>query len=211
MNQCNNSNYNAQLQGNALHTLAQSISFGRFVSESLAWDKWSSFSQNRYVEEAERFSRPGSVAQKKAFFEAHYKNLAARKAAALLEQANAAAKNDPESAVEVGMQDSSTQDSGISPSNCKITPDKQVDGEKWQVESKSQRVEAVEIPNENRKVTDNCIKVESLGQLAIAENKDLNEAGLNVAKLMEKPLLKVTESYQRCFFFPININSSMMY
>lgn len=58
------------------------------MSESLAWEKWSSFSHNRYVEEAERYSRPGSVAQKKAFFEAHYKKLAAQKAAALLEQAN---------------------------------------------------------------------------------------------------------------------------
>jgi len=39
--------------------------------------------------EAERYSRPGSVAQKKAFFEAHYRKLAAQKAAAaLLEQAN---------------------------------------------------------------------------------------------------------------------------
>lgn len=57
------------------------------MSESLAWEKWSTFSHNRYVEEAEKFSRPGSVAQKKAFFEAHYKKVAAqRAAAALLEQ-----------------------------------------------------------------------------------------------------------------------------
>lgn len=61
------------------------------MSESLAWEKWSSFSHNRYVEEAERYSKPGSVAQKKAFFEAHYKKLAAQKAAALLEQQNNAA------------------------------------------------------------------------------------------------------------------------
>lgn len=54
------------------------------MSEKLDWEKWSSFpTQNRYVAEAERYSRPGSVAQKKAFFEAHYKKLAAaRKAAA---------------------------------------------------------------------------------------------------------------------------------
>ena len=47
------------------------------------------------MEEAERYSRPGSVAEKKAFFEAHYKRLAAQKAAALLEQeqANNAATN----------------------------------------------------------------------------------------------------------------------
>ena len=68
------------------------------MSESLAWEKWSSFSNNhnRYVEEAERFSRPGSVAQKKAFFEAHYKKLAAQRAAALLEQANNAAQTKEE-------------------------------------------------------------------------------------------------------------------
>jgi len=62
------------------------VSFGRFTTESLAWEKWSTFSTNRYVEEAERYSKPGSVAEKKAFFEAHYKKLAAQKAAALLEQ-----------------------------------------------------------------------------------------------------------------------------
>jgi len=78
-------------QNNTNHALGQSVSFGRFMSESLAWEKWSSFSHNRYVEEAERYSKPGSVAQKKAFFEAHYKKLAAQKAAALLEQQNNAA------------------------------------------------------------------------------------------------------------------------
>jgi regulatory protein YycI of two-component signal transduction system YycFG len=56
------------------------------MSESLDWEKWSAFSHNRYVEEAERIAKPGSVAQKKAFFEAHYKKLAAQKAAALLEE-----------------------------------------------------------------------------------------------------------------------------
>lgn len=60
------------------------------MTDSLAWEKWSSFSHNRYVEEAERYAQPGSVAQKKAFFEAHYKKVAAQRAAALLEQANAA-------------------------------------------------------------------------------------------------------------------------
>ncbi|WJX70913.1 hypothetical protein P8452_54969 [Trifolium repens] len=81
---------------NTNHALGQSVSFGRFMTESLAWEKWSNFSHNRYVEEAERFSKPGSVAQKKAFFEAHYKKLAAQKAAAaalLEEQNNAAAQN----------------------------------------------------------------------------------------------------------------------
>ena len=71
-----------------MHALGESISFGRFTTESLAWDKWSAFPHKRYVEEAERYAQPGSVAQKKAFFEAHYKKIAAQKAAALLEQEN---------------------------------------------------------------------------------------------------------------------------
>ncbi|XP_019247390.1 PREDICTED: protein WVD2-like 7 isoform X2 [Nicotiana attenuata] len=77
---------NEAKQGNRMHALGESISFGRFTNESLAWDKWSTFSHKRYVEEAERYAQPGSVAQKKAFFEAHFKRIAAQKAAALLEQ-----------------------------------------------------------------------------------------------------------------------------
>ena len=79
---------NESIEENPLHALGQSISFGRFMTESLSWEKWSTFSHKRYVEEAEKYSRPGSVAEKKAFFEAHYKRVAAKKAAALLEQAN---------------------------------------------------------------------------------------------------------------------------
>ncbi|KAI3452516.1 hypothetical protein Pfo_009180 [Paulownia fortunei] len=73
-----------------MHALGESISFGRFMTESLSWEKWSTFSHKKYVEEAESYAQPGSVAQKKAFFEAHYKKIAAQKAAALLEQENAA-------------------------------------------------------------------------------------------------------------------------
>ncbi|XP_057491992.1 protein WVD2-like 7 isoform X2 [Actinidia eriantha] len=85
--------FNKHYPGNPMPDLGESISFGRFMSESLSWDKWSLFSHNRYVEEAERYAQPGAVAQKKAFFEAHYKRIAAKKAAALLEQANAANSN----------------------------------------------------------------------------------------------------------------------
>ncbi|XP_048629923.1 protein WVD2-like 7 isoform X2 [Brassica napus] len=56
--------------------LTESVSFGRFASETLQWAKWSAFTQNRYLEEVERFTKPGSVAEKKAFFEAHFKNRA---------------------------------------------------------------------------------------------------------------------------------------
>ncbi|XP_065864402.1 uncharacterized protein [Euphorbia lathyris] len=51
--------------------LGHSITFGRFMSNSYSFasasDKWSNSS---HVEEAHRLCRPGSVAQKKAFFEA---------------------------------------------------------------------------------------------------------------------------------------------
>ncbi|XP_050375100.1 uncharacterized protein LOC126792684 isoform X2 [Argentina anserina] len=78
-------------QGDLLRFLGESVSFGRYASEPLDWGKWSAFSHNRYLEEAEKFSKPGLVAQKKAYFEAHYRKKAAEKAAALAEVANACA------------------------------------------------------------------------------------------------------------------------
>lgn len=50
-----------------------SIAFGRFETETLSWERRSSFSHNRYLEEVEKYSTPGSVTQKKAYFEAHFK------------------------------------------------------------------------------------------------------------------------------------------
>ena len=50
-----------------------SISFGRFEAESLSWERRSSFSHNRYLEEVEKYSKPGSVTEKKAYFEAHFR------------------------------------------------------------------------------------------------------------------------------------------
>lgn len=81
------------LQANRVHAFGDSITFGRFTSESLGCEKWSSAPQKRYVEEAKSYTQPGSVAEKKAFFEAYYKRIAAQKAAAeaLLEQEKAAA------------------------------------------------------------------------------------------------------------------------
>uniref|UniRef100_A0A7N0VHS4 TPX2 C-terminal domain-containing protein n=1 Tax=Kalanchoe fedtschenkoi TaxID=63787 RepID=A0A7N0VHS4_KALFE len=81
-------------QGDPLRALGESVSFGRFMTETLDWEKWSTFNQNRYLEEAQRFSRPGLVAQKKALFEAHFKKIAADRAAALLEAANTDVKNE---------------------------------------------------------------------------------------------------------------------
>ncbi|XP_021731176.1 proteoglycan 4-like isoform X1 [Chenopodium quinoa] len=64
----------------ALPCLQESVSFGRFEHDSLCWERWSTFPTNKYLEEVEKCSTPGSVAQKKAYFEAHYKRIAARKA-----------------------------------------------------------------------------------------------------------------------------------
>ncbi|KAF5727661.1 neurofilament heavy polypeptide-like isoform X1 [Tripterygium wilfordii] len=53
-----------------------SISFGKYENESLSWERRSSFSHNRYLEEVEKCSKPGSVIEKKAYFEAHFKKKA---------------------------------------------------------------------------------------------------------------------------------------
>ncbi|XP_073295116.1 uncharacterized protein [Primulina huaijiensis] len=59
--------------------LEVSVSFGRFENDALSWEKWSTFSPNKYLDEAGSLSTPGSVAQKKAYFEAHYKKIATQK------------------------------------------------------------------------------------------------------------------------------------
>ncbi|XWS63913.1 hypothetical protein CRYUN_Cryun06bG0142300 [Craigia yunnanensis] len=50
--------------------------FGRFENEPLAWERRSSFSHNRYLEEVKKCSKPGSVIEKKAYFEAHFRKKA---------------------------------------------------------------------------------------------------------------------------------------
>ncbi|KAJ6313340.1 hypothetical protein OIU77_014778 [Salix suchowensis] len=82
--------------------LQVSVSFGRFENDSLSWDKWSSFSQNKYLEEVEKCATPGSVAEKRAYFEAHYKKIAARKAELL----------DQEKQIEHDLSTTNNQNSG---------------------------------------------------------------------------------------------------
>lgn len=55
------------------HLPTGSISFGRFEVETLCWERKSSFCHNRYLEEVEKYSTPGSVTQKRAILEAHFK------------------------------------------------------------------------------------------------------------------------------------------
>ncbi|KAI7730756.1 hypothetical protein M8C21_017501, partial [Ambrosia artemisiifolia] len=74
-------NHVRMMEGNYAHAF-------EFMSDS------SNVSKKCYVEEAKSYAQPGSVAEKKAFFDAFYKKLAAQKAAAaaLLEQEKAAAE-----------------------------------------------------------------------------------------------------------------------
>uniref|UniRef100_A0A0D9V8P8 TPX2 C-terminal domain-containing protein n=1 Tax=Leersia perrieri TaxID=77586 RepID=A0A0D9V8P8_9ORYZ len=55
-----------------------SISFGRFELESLSWEKWSVFTDDKRHEEFGKFN--GLVAQKKAYFEEYYRKIRELKA-----------------------------------------------------------------------------------------------------------------------------------
>ncbi|CAN4124054.1 unnamed protein product [Withania somnifera] len=68
-----------------------SISFGRFENESLCWERRSSFTHNRYLEEVEKYSKPGSVTEKKAYFEERFRRRA------LLSQSSSEWQNGTES------------------------------------------------------------------------------------------------------------------
>ncbi|CAL5434576.1 unnamed protein product [Camellia sinensis] len=81
-------------EGDPYCALTTSISFRRFMLESLACEKRPCFSNNQYLEEAKKSSKPGLVAQRKAYFEALYNRNGAKKPAALLEEQNAAC-NEP--------------------------------------------------------------------------------------------------------------------
>ncbi|KAL4569421.1 hypothetical protein LXL04_025057 [Taraxacum kok-saghyz] len=71
--------FRLNFQADLLHS--GSISFGRFESESLSWERRSIFSHNRYLEEVEKYSKPGTVTEKKAYFEAEFRRKALLKQA----------------------------------------------------------------------------------------------------------------------------------
>ncbi|XP_030531068.1 protein WVD2-like 7 isoform X2 [Rhodamnia argentea] len=213
-----------QSEGNPIHALQQSISFGRFVTDSVSWDKWSVSSHNRYVEEAEKFSRPGSVAQKKAFFEAHYKEIAARKAAALLEQqANAALADAAKPRCEVGLRNPTCYEfpAGVSSSQTILGESREVqeDNNKagsaiegseivWNVEVKETRVieeikevnrskedEGADLVTEAQVDANDYVAEQLLGQLEDVDGrKEVNEIEQSWTLEMEKPLLKNDEA-----------------
>ncbi|KAK9705241.1 hypothetical protein RND81_07G042500 [Saponaria officinalis] len=77
--------FSLSFQVEALHS--SSISFGRFELESLSWERRSSFSHNRYLDEVEKYAKPGSVTEKKAYFEAHFKKRALLRQTSSISQA----------------------------------------------------------------------------------------------------------------------------
>ncbi|CAK9180460.1 unnamed protein product [Ilex paraguariensis] len=197
-------------QGNPMPALGESISFGRFMSESLAWEKWSTFSHNRYVEEAERYAQPGSVAQKKAFFEAHYKRIAAKKAAALLEEQNAVSNNIG-AEIEGGVRDSTTHDSQTVDLNSQVAVDEHeaaktqvteveftgkadvYDSNVVLVEPENGKMEGADLVTTNEDLGANPTKDELYNQL---ENQKMGSGELIGTPQMEKPLLKSSRSNQ---------------
>ncbi|XP_057983769.1 protein WVD2-like 7 isoform X2 [Malania oleifera] len=206
---------NEAKEGNPLRALGESISFGRFVSESLAWEKWSSFSSNRYVEEAAKYSRPGSVAQKKAFFEAHYKSIAAKRAAALLEQANAAANCEPGAEFKDAVHDTTAHDSHIiiSNSHTAVNPDPQLETAKTEEDftaaangcqyHSTAAIDKLEISNveetdlvaEHQVLSENPVKIESLNELGNYQNKKkIEEQESKETSKKGSPLLKSSTS-----------------
>ncbi|XP_034206570.1 protein WVD2-like 4 isoform X3 [Prunus dulcis] len=225
-------------EGNPIHALGHSISFGRFTSESLAWERWSTFSHNRYVEEAERYSRPGSVAQKKAFFEAHYKKVAAQRAAALLEQANAnaaaavASDNAPE-------PKSESQDLKTVVPTSEVVVNKQVEKEEEKVVEEptkkeeaftgntngynsdtemdklaSSRVQVADIPatHEPQVLAENSAEPELSSQMHNAVNdKEVKGMELSGTRQSEKPLLKQSYSSNQEASTPIKRKKTRLF
>ncbi|CAA0823458.1 Unknown protein [Striga hermonthica] len=199
---------NESKQGNAMHALGESISFGRFMTESLSWEKWSSFSSSssshkKYVEEAERYAQPGSVAQKKAFFEAHYKRMAAQKAAALLEQQNAAAaaaKTEPYE--DHNVHDDHQQKEGVFDSqmgfvekneDVKVFKDVKEDTVDW-----NNHMDENGVCKEGENVIN--AEIEGSGESSVERRLSVSGSEITGTPLMEIPLLKsksaVTEEVQ---------------
>ncbi|KAL2523257.1 protein WVD2-like 7 [Forsythia ovata] len=155
-----------------------------------------------YVEEAERYAKPGSVAQKKAFFEAHYKRIAAQKAAAaLVDQENAA------NAV-IGISQVETKDSGDHANDLQaadergdevMKPVRKEDlglnaGEHGAI-AESNEVETV-IDGENGVITNEAsgetpVRENSSNKVYNVENQDtVSGSETSGTPQMEKPLLK---------------------
>ncbi|GAB4847927.1 hypothetical protein Ancab_026987 [Ancistrocladus abbreviatus] len=193
-------------EGDPMYGLGESVSFGRFMSESLAWEKWSSFSRNRYVEEAEKYSKPGSVAQKKAYFEAHFKRMAALKAAALLEQAKAS-QDASQAKVEGKVADRTSQEydapqlSAIPQVGVKDQESVHSEGENERSGVDHNAVDSIAEKNESfvtgDKEADSAEQFQSSGKLTEFKNfNGRDEMELTGLSQMKKPSLQNSDSNQ---------------
>ncbi|KAJ7945500.1 protein WVD2-like 7 isoform X1 [Quillaja saponaria] len=154
------------IEGDPIRALGESISFGRYMSESLAWEKWSAFSHNRYLEEAEKFSKPGSVAAKKAYFEAHYKKKAAEKAAALLQEANGSANQ----VTDVETKDENQNNSSMEIKSKSDSPFYE------EMEKDSLNAEVIDYSNENR---NNCGTERNGDDINVEREEAVQQCGID--------------------------------
>ncbi|KAL8121157.1 uncharacterized protein LOC141725071 isoform X1 [Apium graveolens] len=178
--------------------LEVSISFGRFENDSLSWEKWSTFSPNKYLEEVEKCSTPGSVAQKKAYFEAHYKKIAARKAE-LLEQENMM-RTDSLRSNDLNCTDYSTSTSGTEAEHGTLNG--QNLAEEVELDTNSVSEESSSLVNESAEADRNGNAIEcqnSLVETAGAEIERLQFKEVDYsgkADLITDKILKISEEVQ---------------
>ncbi|XP_028772256.1 protein WVD2-like 7 [Neltuma alba] len=185
-------------QVDPIRLLGESISFGRYMSEGLDWEKWSVFSHNRHVEEAEKFSKPGSVAEKKAYFEAHYKKKAAQKAAALVQEADGLANETFDSETQDGnCNSSSVQMNSIENSNMTVIEQNEkcdvsyayTNEDKRDIQQSEVEISKVELPKDmpqpladtptvkNFVIVDNSNQCHNLEKVAVARVEKLCDPG----------------------------------
>ncbi|KAL6983821.1 hypothetical protein U1Q18_017195 [Sarracenia purpurea var. burkii] len=192
-------------KGDPLRALTTSISFGRFLTESSGWEKWSCFSYNRYLEEAEKYSKSGSVAEKKAYFEAHYKRIAAKKAAMLLEQQNIKSDDSAEAKV----MDEIHNDSSMVSVDVNTFPP---NVERNKVETNGVKEE---LTIKQLVISDNLIHVENESG-SVAEKKAYFEAhykriaAKKAAMLLEQQNIKSDDSAEAKVMDEIHNDSSMV-
>lgn len=169
------------------------------MTETLDWEKRSAFTQNRHLEEAKKLSKTGSVAQKKAYFEAHYKRIAAKKkAAALLEQEAEAANLSPTPSVRIDSCNDTPIDLEFAkPNGPDLVPAIDANIYNPSVEAKelyASLVEEAEPIKEQVAYIENPIQVELLKQREIIENsKKMTEEEKAPIKVKVRVLF-------RCFF-----------
>lgn len=174
--------------GESVHsaaTLEVSVSFGRFENDSLSWEKWSSFSPNKYLEEVGKCSTPGSVAQKKAYFEAHYKKIAARKAEQQSEQEKSMAVSVPSSSSDEQEQKDLVKNEPATNGDLHLTIHEKPSQD---VNSELSRADEIQITtSENGKLDqDNEIAVNSQGSTIEETKEELDGTSANLESGIDK-------------------------